>query len=377
MNLVTFSEPVTCAFKKSAGGMTITFEAGREYLLANAQLDRLMQDENVKKRTYKVSKAESRIRNFLVAGREEGQKRLLLFNGSGGYGDQIMTWPVAKILSQWFDVHILTDPGNNVCWWNLPFVKSIQTIPIQWEMIKMYDYFVPFEAVVNMDEHQDQGHPVDMMLHKMGLDPSKIPAEAKTVKPNFTYSEMASTAMWKDKRVGLYQLSSANPVRCLPVGDSVYHLLKLAEATPEITWLGLYDEFVPKEYKETLDAKITESGLKNLQSYCFPNLRELWVTTQIASVVVSPDSMMAHIAGSFGTPCVGLWGPISPDVRVKYYKNHYPIYHREFCVHAPCFCYMATFPKYCPARPTARTACEVLAGIATHEIIDLVKKVAR
>jgi hypothetical protein len=35
MNLIRFAEPVTISFKKSAGGATITFDAGRDYVIAN------------------------------------------------------------------------------------------------------------------------------------------------------------------------------------------------------------------------------------------------------------------------------------------------------------------------------------------------------
>jgi ADP-heptose:LPS heptosyltransferase len=94
-------------------------------------------------------------------------------------------------------------------------------------------------------------------------------------------------------------------------------------------------------------------------------------------VVVSPDSMMVHVAGAFGTPCVGMWGPVAPERRTCYYKGHHPIFHREFCPHCPCFVYSAAFPKYCPPRPSTRTTCDVLAGISPEEVIEMVKKVRR
>ena len=139
MNLITFSEPITIAFKKSAGGITQTFEAGRPYLLANAQVERIMRDPNVQQRTYKISRVDTRITNAHQAAFKKGD-RLLLFNGSGGYGDQILTWPIAKILSDMgMQVHVLTDPGNNVCWWGFNWVKTVQTIPVLWEQVKMFD----------------------------------------------------------------------------------------------------------------------------------------------------------------------------------------------------------------------------------------------
>jgi hypothetical protein len=374
MNLIRFAEPVTIAFKKSAGGATITFEAGRDYVIANAQLERIMHDENVKNRSYKISKLESRITNFNVGARKPGAaQRLLLFNGSGGYGDQILTWPVARILAgMGFEVHILTDPGNNVCWWNFPWVKTVNVLPLPYEHVKLYDYFVVYEAVVNMDEHQDQEHPIDVMLRKIGLDPKAIDPNLKSVRPNFSHLEMMSTVKWREKKIGMYQLSAANPVRCLPPADSVFMALKIAEAFPDIHWLGLHDEFVKAEYKNQLEEKIKEMGVTNIEPFTSPNLRDLWALTTQAKVVVAPDSMMVHIAGCQSIPCVGLWGPMLPGSRVAYYQNHVPIHHREFCPHSPCYAYSNTFPKYCPPRQ-GRTTCEVLAGISPNEVIEKIK----
>jgi hypothetical protein len=373
MNLIRFAEPVTIGFKKSSGGATITFEAGRDYIIANSQLERVMPDPNVKSRLYKISKLDSRIVNFNVGVRKIGAQRVLLFNGSGGFGDHIMTWPVAKILAgMGYDVHILADPGNNLCWWNFPWVKSVNVCPMPYEQVKLYDYFVVYEAVVNMDEHPDQEHPVDVMLRKIGLDPKAIDPALKVVRPNFTHAEMMSTVAFREKKIGLYQLSAANPVRCLPPADSVFLALKLAEAYPDIHWLALSDEFNRPEYKTQLEEKIKEMALTNIEPKTFGNLRELWALTTQAKVVVAPDSMMCHIAGSVDTPCVGLWGPMSPGSRVGYYKNHVPVFHREVCPHAPCFAYSNVFPKYCPPRE-GRTQCEVLAAISPTEVIDKVK----
>lgn len=380
MNLLTFTEPVQIAFTKSSGEVRVTLEAGREYLFTAHQVGKFMADQSMVDRVYKVSKCDMRIGNFVS--RTEGRGgRLMIFNGSGGFGDQIITWPFARLMSQWYDVHVLTDPGNALCWWNMPFLRSVQMLPIQWDMLKMYNHLAFFEEVVNTDEHQDQEHPLDVMIRKVGLDPSTVPDAAKVVKPLFTYAEVnaarARFAALNGKKLGLYQLSSANPVRALTPADSVFLALKLAEAFPDTHWLALHDEFVPGTYTKTLTERVAADGLTNIEAIKFPNLRELWAVADLASIVVSPDSMMVHVAGMHSTPCVGLWGPVDPTRRVRYYKNHHPIHHKEFCPHAPCFAYSSTFPKYCPPRPGARTTCECIAGIAANEVIELVEKVRR
>jgi len=216
---------------------------------------------------------------------------------------------------------------------------------------------------------------LDMLLHKIGIDPDTVDPKDKVVRPNFTPGELGTMNRFVGKSVGLYQLSSANPVRGLPPSDSVFMIARIAEATPDIHWLCLYDEFIPAEYKTTLEAEIAKRELKNVEAFCSPNLRELWALTEHVRIVISPDSMMAHVAGVFGTPCIGLWGPVCPENRVKYYANHYPIFHKEYCPHAPCFVYSNVYPKYCPPRPAARNVCDVLSGISPAEVIALVAKV--
>jgi len=429
MNMITFAEPVTMNMRKSAGVSALEFEAGRDYVVPLPQFNRMMAEPGVAARAYKVSRIENRIPNFNVVARKQGTQRLLLYNGSGGYGDQIMTWPFARLLVGYgFEVHILTDPGNQTCWFNFPWVKTIQKLPIQYEHFKMYDYWVMFEAVVNADEHQHQCHPLDVMCMKVGIDPAAIDQRMMVVRPNFTFLEMQSTAIFQGKKIAMYQLASANPIRCLPPNDSAFLLFKLAEAFPEWHWLALYDEFIPDTYKNAVACKACEgkgrlevvdqaaldmpmtgtiqgtvdpnvqvalaicdraekakhneictkcngSGTlrSNIQLYNAPVLRELWALTSRAQVVVAPDSMMVHTAGCMDVPCVGLWGLVNPENRVKYYKNHVPIYHKESCVFSPCFAYSGTFPKYCPPRPN-RNVCECLGAIAAPEVVEAVKK---
>lgn len=377
MNIASYTEPLTVSFRKSAGGSTLTLEANKPYLIANSQIERIMQDKNVAARTYKISRADTRIVNAHASAFKKGDK-VLIYNGSGGYGDIILTWPVARFLHrQGLDVHVLTEPGNNLGWWNFDFIKTVNIIPILWETVKLFDHFAHWEAAVNMDEHPDQEHPVDMMLRKIGYDPATIPDEEKCVRPSFTPSELGTLQAYAGRKIGLYQLSSANPVRGLTPNDSVFLAMKLAEAHPDIHWLCLHDEFIPPDYVKTLNDETAKRSLKNIEAFCAPNLRELWALTEHVSVVVSPDSMMAHIAGSFGTPCVGLWGPTAPDRRMRYYKNHHPIWHKSFCPHSPCFVYSATFPRYCPPRPAQRNTCDVLAGIGPQEVCALVEKIKR
>jgi ADP-heptose:LPS heptosyltransferase len=390
MNIVRFHEPVTLSFRKSAGGSTMAFNAHTDFVFSNAQLDRIMQDENIRNRTYKVSRLDMMIPNFHVNNvntRAPGKNRVLVYNGSGGYGDQIVTWPLTLILhNMGYEVHVMTDPGNQTCWWNLTWIKSIHVLPVQHEIVKMFDNLIMFDHVCNMIEHGDNPHPLDLMLTKIGIDPASVPDQLKVVRPQYTSAEMASTMPYRERQIAIYQFASANPVRNLPPQDSAYMLKKLTEAFPQYTWLAIYDEFIPKEYvaacledeidpatkepkKDDKGNQIKRVKFPNVILLFVPNLRELWALTSQAKVVVSPDSMMVHVAGCQSVPCVGLWGPYSPQSRVKYYQNHFPIHNTSVCPHAPCSHYLATFPKYCPPRQ-GRNVCECLAAVSPQQVID-------
>ena len=422
MNLVTLAESLNMGYTKSTCEERITFEAGREYVMSRDQYYRLMQDPKNSQLVFKNSQLECRIENFNVNARKPGSQRLLLYNGSGGYGDQILTWPFAKILAmRGYEVHVMCDPGNTLCWWHFPWIRSLQPLPMQYEQFKLFDYHCMMETVTNTDEHQDQDHPLDTMLRKVGIDPYTVDAKQKVIRPNFTYLEMQSVEKFAGKRIGMYQLSASNQTRSLPAGDSAFMLSKIADAYPDIHWLALHDKYNLDSYREAISCKkcggkgkldapvntnvsassssgthstgtLAVSPVKedlaqicpkckgsgairpNIQSYSSPDLRELWALTTKAAVVVAPDSMMVHVAGCMDVPCVGLWGLTAPVNRIKYYLNHAPIWKREACPFAPCYTYGGCFPRYCPPRAN-RTVCECLGAIAPSDVLDALKQI--
>ena len=353
-----------------------------------------MQDESVRNRTFKISRMDNMVPNFNAqVPKRPGKNRILIYNGSGGYGDQIMTWPFTLILARMgYDVHVCVDPGNQALWWNFPWIKSLNVLPMPYEIFQMFEHHVLLDTVVNMYEHPDHPHPLDCMLRKIGVDPAQVPDSMKTVAPNFTGSEVTAGLAWRDRIFGIYQLAGANQVRNLPPQDSVFMLSKIAQAYPKVTWLAVYDEFIPKDYVNLLledeidpatnEPKKDDKGnvikkvrYSNVIVHCAPNIRELWAISSHAKVIVAPDSLMCHVAGCQGIPCVGLWGAFGPQSRMKHYKNHHPIHNKEVCQHAPCHHYLATFPKYCPPRQ-GRTVCEVMASIDPNQVIDGIAKVA-
>jgi ADP-heptose:LPS heptosyltransferase len=302
---------------------------------------------------------------------------VLFYAGAGGYGDQLMAWPAAKILSDLgYKVHVLCDPGNELCWANFEWVKSIQLLPIEQDQLEMYENLALYEYVTNNDEHDDKVHPVDNLLFRMGINPDSISADKKCVKPIITPREFErASEMVKNRKIALYQLATTSAMRSMLPDASADLFASLARAFPEFHWVGLYDQFNKEAY--VAPAKSATEGLSNADLFYFENFRMLFAVASMATAAVSADSFLVHLAGAYGVPTVGIWGPTRADLRVKYYPNHVPVFAKFACPMAPCLRTTREFPPYCPPSAEPRKVCAVVGATTPDDVIEALKRALR
>lgn len=370
MKLVSLTEPISFGIKRSSGEYRLNFQAYSPYVLSNAHFRNIY--PNVEKLLFKVSDYANRIPAFHVHALKPGD-RVLYFDGSGGFGDQIMAWPCAKLLHRMgFEVHIACEPGLEMCWWNFPWVKSIITLPIAQGQLEMWKHMILMDSVVNFDEHPDQRHPVDSQLIRFGLDPDSIDPELKKVAPNFTQGEIdkADKVIGGIKKFAIYQLAATSPTRTLQPTLSIAILQALASRFTDTTWVAIYDCFTNEEHVKM----VKELQMSNVIPMTFEELRVLWAVAARAAVCVGPDSMMLHVAGSLNVPSIGFWGIMRPKNRVGYYKNHVAIWHQNICQFSPCMVTMHDFPRHCPPLPEPRKQCAVLGAIDPQEVVKAAER---
>lgn len=370
MKLVTLLEALPLTFNKSASSRSITLDAMRPYVLSDSHFQKVA--EHVIPRAYRISRYEGRLRPFVA--RQNRGDRVLFYTGAGGYGDQILGWPVAKALHKLgYKVHILSDPGNELCWANFPWVEAIYTMPVEQRHIEMFENLALFEVVTNNDEHDDQLHPVDNLMMRMGIDPNSVSPDHKVVKPVVTPLELKKAHdIVKGRAVGIYQLATTSPLRSLTPALSADLFAALARGVPEITWFGFHDRFNEKDYVEAATSAI--GALPNAALVEFKEFRVIFAVTGLARVVVTPDSFMAHLAGACGVPTVGMWGATHPSLRVRYYQRHTPIWARNACSFSPCLRTVREFPSYCPPSAEPRKMCAVMGAISPDEVVAAVRK---
>jgi ADP-heptose:LPS heptosyltransferase len=366
--LVSFTAPVSIAFSKSAGGVSVDFNPGTTYVLSAAQYHFLAKHE-VKAAFGREAQAESRLRPFLAAP-YGGSGSLLFYAGAGGYGDQLMALPAAKYLADLgYTVTALVDPGNEQCWGHQPWLRGTLVVPTPKTVFDGFAHHALAEVVSNLDEFPDQRHPVDVLLHRFGVDPATVPAERKAVAPVVTDAEAQAAASFVgDRRIALYQMGGSGHARRLSPTASRALFLALANAFPDLFWVGLFDRHCPEGYY----APLPSDAPVNCQLLSFPGLRPLFAVAQRAIVGVGIDSLLVHLMGSLGRPMVGLWGATPPGLRVAYYKNHLPLWHRTACPQSPCLRYRPTLER-CPSEARQHDQCLCLHDIDASEVIAAVR----
>lgn len=368
MNILTFHNQMDLNFSKSSTTVTqFRGQPGRNYIFGRAQLIRLSQQPDFQKAVLKQSLLEPRLANFVARPGAGGS--VLVYNGSGGYGDQIMTWPFTLVLHNLgYQVHVLVDPGNEDCWSNFPWIHSVNTLPMDMNVFALFQHHVMFEVVANLDEHTPQHHPLDSMLFKVGINPQAVDKNIKSVAPRFTSAEVeAATRIIAGRKIGIYQLTAAARVRSLTPDESVSLLFRLAREFPDITWFAIYDGIG----HSIVFKDILVEHPANVVPYTSHSLRNLWAMVDQAAICVGPDSMLIHVAGSLGRPSVGLWGPVSPETRAAYYRNHTALFPKNACHMAPCHSYTTSFPRYCPSRNLPQ--CAVLSDISFDDVVKSVR----
>ncbi len=370
MKVVTFSEHLygIGLLTKALIYPGTLLEAHKPYLLSLHQYNALC-NESSNTFMRQISDAWPLLRELHVEAEGKGRD-VLLYNDVGGMGDMVMMWPLAQILhKRGYKVHILLRPGYEHLWVGFPWIESVIILPTHWNTIQRFHGHVFFEFLTNYYMHQDQGHPLDIMLQKVGIDPNEIPDSEKRVIPNFTFweNEMGRN-LYKGKKLAFFQLSASQHSRSLSPEQTRNLLLSLAKAFPELHWIGLYGlKIAPAYYVPALSEP-------NVEFRMFEKIRILWSLLRRAEVCIGPDSMLIHAAGTQGIPCVGLWGTHDPSTRVKYYPKHFPIFLSEKCAQSPCYWLASTMPTFCPDEIPDRRYCGVLQAITEEMVIAKVRE---
>jgi len=241
-----------------------------------------------------------------------------------GLGDVLMVALIAhalkqKLFSHTYKVHLVTSPHFQDLIKKLKLVNSVLT-----------DDDVSGSFIVNLQDKVDflpvctTGHRLDLMADSVGL-------HIKDVQTDFKIKMNPQWHAWGRRH--LKRFSSKKKIAFSPW------------ATAKIRSWPEWSEFM---------SLLLQSGNyvvvllhdKPMRVLGHPNLINLTGetnTVQLCSVLsecdaaVAVDSGVLHTCGFLDIPFVGLFGPINPEFRVKYYEKKEIIFLPDSCPKCPCW----------------------------------------
>jgi len=234
-----------------------------------------------------------------------------------------------------FDLHL----GNQFVQYNMAV-----PIPISLDACRCFhDFHIFYEGMLENDSEPDQNNCYDNFFAFCGL--RDVPDHFKRPYVFIRPSDYDSVKTWEaDEGVKLdlaakyivYHLMPGNENRAYPVLYSrlFWQLFNANFSDYRIYVVGL-DEH-GRRSGLFRDLPKTVNLLHKARSF-----RHLVPLLENAKLVVCPDSSVGHLAACFPhVPVISLWGEFHPDDRVKYYGNHYPIFHgKTACRYSPCHCH--------------------------------------
>jgi len=269
-------------------------------------------------------------------GQDLSGKRLMCWR-TGGIGDMFFLIPVLRYLKKRYPTCFLrVASGCQQPLENLPEIDELYTMPYDAQLLEDVDYHLMFQGIIeSSSDNSKSNHAVDMFFSYFSIDSIQFPSEDKRPHLAFTDSELSwmktttkGMGIEDDDYVIGMQLETSAPLRNFPKDKSKAVIDVLArEPKVKIVMIGT-------EQQGPLSA-FYKGAYPNVIPALNFNVRQSIVLANRYDLILSPDSFMVQVAGSLGKPLVGLYGPFSSEVRMKYFKNAIGIEPNVVC--SPCF----------------------------------------
>jgi ADP-heptose:LPS heptosyltransferase len=262
----------------------------------------------------------------------------------------MVTGVVAYLLHRWprARIDIYCSPHVMSLWAGLPV--RVLPAPLVFDAAKTYDFHLFYDQMLEQNGEPDQECAYDDLFGYAGLaDVTDSWKRPRVELLDEDFAELASfrwPAQW-----AVVQLQASNPNRTYPPDQLARFCVRYLQRYPqdEIVLVGedkpvglmlMFENAFEAELdladihgKDRTDYYLRMRKLVGL----LKSFRSLVPLVARARLVVGPDSSLGHLAAAFPkVPVISLWGLFDPDDRVKYYRNHTPLFFPLVCPHAPC-----------------------------------------
>jgi hypothetical protein len=263
----------------------------------------------------------------------------------GGFGDLLLLTAVMRQIKTRFPTCTLalsafTEFSPIVE--NLPYLDKILPYPLPLDTYEQYDYVVDFENVIERNPNAERAHAIDVLADWISL-PIDDPKTDLVFTDEERWAMRYALKRENDEKLRIvYQAKASAILRSLPDhkhAQVVLGLLSIPGAyvhvigTPE-QW-GQWTKVTTDGKGRKIETKVAPPYRLKDRTQEFTRMRQSALFISSADLVVAPDSAALHIAGALGIPSLGLYGPFTPDLRLKYYPKAAALLGQAPC--APCY----------------------------------------
>ena len=263
-------------------------------------------------------------------------KKLLAFR-TGGIGDIFWLSSVMRYLKKKYPSCILkVASACKQSLENLPEIDEVYDMPFDAKLMEETNFQLFFQGIIEgSSEKSKNTHAVDMFFSYFGIDSTQFPDEDKRPHLVFTPAEMTWMAdaikkmgITPDDYVIGMQLETSAPLRNFPK-DKTKAIVDFLAKEPNLKLV-----LIGTEQQSPL-ATYYKGNYPNVTLALNYTVRQSMILTNRYDLVIAPDSFMIQTAGALGKPLVGLYGPFSSEVRMKYFRNAIALEPKVVC--SPCF----------------------------------------
>lgn len=263
-------------------------------------------------------------------------KRLMCWR-TGGIGDMFFLSPVFRYLKNKYPgCFIRMASGCKEPLENLPEIDELYSMPFDTKLLEDVDYHLMFQGIIETSNDRSKvTHAVDMFYSYFSIDSLQLPAEIKKprivitdIEQKWLKEECSKLAITSDDLVIGIQIETSSSLRNYPKEKLkvIVDILSREDHVKILLFGGPQQNAV---------AGYLKGNYSNVIAATNYDVRKAIVLASRSNIVISPDSFLIQAAGAMEKPLIGLYGPFSSEVRMKYFKNAIGIEPKVVC--SPCF----------------------------------------
>jgi ADP-heptose:LPS heptosyltransferase len=309
---------------------------------------------------------------------------VLVYN-TGAIGDQLWTTALVremKRLHPRLEIDVVAKAETDLLWWSLRnagIVRSVRLAPLPAEAVQHYDYTLFFDEVTMQQMSADQKNCYQELFDTVGM---RMPDNVKPfVRPlhehevsayHMTNAPDANGFVWRTRGHFVIGLHTSSAVRDLGEEQMTEFVAMLSAQVPDQKIYCLSNNSFGAGIGEKLAMLPNVISVNNRL-----NLLQIAALCRYASCVISPDSMLVHLAASQDAPTVAIMSTVGPQYRVGTYRFCVPIYNARECRYGDCFYKRPKFrfqlgeiSETTKCYTPARIKCDVVASVTTQQIFE-------